>query len=439
VCLLGLTRRGAIGAAAAVVAVMLPAVPAIAATTAAGVPQATSSFYVFGSFIDVCGPSATGECPLYNDGANEKVPAGGGMSIIDFGAPCFEPATLAWGIQLLNSQGCTPDSVVVILAQAWLRGYEANPHRSAGQSFVLVLGTSNSLTAAVPGNALTHGEMASHGRAWFASVVSPIAAFAQGLASPVTIWAGNDIEQSSDGDWYDGPTTSAWVDAYAAASRVSKPCVPTRSGLMVDYGDYVPNEPGWSLAEVYHVSWGSPPACPVPEIYLAANVPEWQSLNRYALNAGLPELQFTGVLSQDGALDGLSKSASWNNLSSVTGQAPPYLSVIGVTGLIPPEVPDAPTAVNAVPGPGLVTVSWSAPAWDGGAAVKTYTLAVYAGPTLFEEVNFIEFPPPEVVIVTGLRNSTEYRFYVTASNRVGNGPQSPPSNSVIPSALFPLR
>ena len=407
---------------------------------AAGVPQATSSFYVYGSFIDVCGPSATTECPLFNDGAHEAVPAGGGMTILDFGAPCFEPATLAWGIQLFNSQSCTADGVVVVLAQAWLRGYEAaTPSHSAAQSFVLVVGTSNSLTAAVPGNALTRDQMASHGQAWFASVVGPIATLAQGLASPVTIWAGNDIEQSGDGNWYDGPTTIAWVDAYAAASRASKPCVPSRSALMVDYGDYVPNEPGWSPAAVYHVAWQSPPACPVPEIYLSANAREWQSLNSYAIGAGLPELQFTGVLSQNGALGGLSMAASWNSLSTASGQAPPYLSVVGVTGAIPAEVPDAPTAVTAVPGPGLVTVTWSAPAWDGGAAVTTYDVSVYAGSKRLDDVMFIGFPPPEVVILTGLTNGTQYRFYVSARNRVGSGPQSTPSNGATPSALFNLR
>jgi len=177
----------------------------------------------------------------------------------------------------------------------------------------------------------------------------------------------------------------------------------------------------------------------VPEIYLSANAREWQSLNSYAIGAGLPELQFTGVLSQNGALGGLSMAASWNSLSTASGQAPPYLSVVGVTGAIPAEVPDAPTAVTAVPGPGLVTVTWSAPAWDGGAAVTTYDVSVYAGSKRLDDVMFIGFPPPEVVILTGLTNGTQYRFYVSARNRVGSGPQSTPSNGATPSALFNLR
>lgn len=417
---------------------MMPLGGRLEGVQAAGVPSATSSFYVFGSFIDVCGLNATSECPLYNDAAREAVPQAGGMTILDFGAPCFEPATLAWGAQLLNSQSCTPNATLVVLAQAWLRGYETNPNRSASPHYVLVAGTSNSLTAAVPGYALTEDQMSSHGQAWFTLVVKPIAAVAQSLPTPVTIWAGDDIEESSDGSWYDGPTTSAWVDAYAAASGASKPCVPTQGALMVDYGDYVPSAPGWSPAAIYHVAWQAAPSCPMPEIYHAANADEWQSLNQYALGAGLPQLQFTGVLSQDGADGSLSSSGSWNSLGSATGQSAPFLSVIGETRPVPAEVPDAPSVLTAVPGPGLVTLGLSAPAWDGGAAVTTYTVSVFAGSIRVEEMTFKGFPAPETLTVAGLAAGTSYRFSVSATNRVGRGPQSLPSNNVVPSALVPL-
>ncbi len=409
------------------------------ASVSGGDPPATSSFYVYGSYIDVCGLSATTECPLYFDAANDTVPPTGVMTILDFGAPCFEPATLAWGTQLFNSQGCTPDTTLVILAQAWLRGYETNPNRSASSSYVLVAGTSNSLTAAVPGYALTPAEMSLHGQAWFGSVISPIAAVARSLPTPVATWAGNDIEESSDGSWYDGPTTGAWVDAYAAMSGASKPCVASRDALMVDYGDYVPNEPGWSAGAVYHVAWQAAPACPVPEIYTAVMASEWQSVNRYAESVGLPPMQFTGVLSEDGAAGTLSGAGSWNTLRSATGQAAPYLSVIGATGPVSPEVPDPPAAVTVVPGPGLATVGWSAPAWDGGSGVTSYTVTVYAGSTIAQVVTVSGWPTPETAFVGGLDNGTSYTFYVSATNQVGTGPQSLPSRSVAPSGLSLLR
>lgn len=404
-----------------------------------GVPATTSSFYVYGSFIDVCGLAATTRCPLYADAAAEPVPPAGGMTILDFGAPCFEPATLAWGTQLFNSKGCTPDATIVVLAGAWLRGYASHPNRSTSSRYVLAAGTSNSLTAADPGNALTGPDMALHADAWFTSVITPITAIAQSLTSEVTIWAGDDIEQSSDGNWYDGATTSAWVDAYAAASGASKPCVPSQSALLADYGDYVPNQPGWSPADVYHVSWQAAPVCPMPEIYNATNATEWESVNRYALDSGLPQLQFIGVLSEDGADGSLSSSGSWNMLMKATGEAAPYVSVIGVTGPIPPVVPDAPTVVKVVPGPGAVTLVWSAPVWDGGAAVTTYNVTAYVGSILAQELTFSGFPAPETAVIPGLSFGTPYTFYVSASNQAGTGPRSLPSRSMAPNTLFGLR
>jgi hypothetical protein len=407
-----------------------------AVSAAAGVPSPSASFYVFGSYIDVCGLSATTECPLYNDGAVEGAASTGGITILDFGAPCFEPATLAWGTQLFNSQSCTPDTTLVMLAQAWLRGYQTNPKSSASAGYILAAGTSNSLTAAIPGNTMTPAQMSSHGQAWFGSVVNPIAGVARALPTPVAIWSGNDIEQSSDGNWYDGPTTGAWVDGYAAASRASRPCNPSRSGLMVNYGDYVPNEPGWSPGAVYHVSWQAAPACPVPEIYNTVNASEWQSINRYAQSVGLEPMQFTGALSEGGVFGTLSGAGSWTALRNATGQSAPYLSVIGATGFVSAEVPDPAMAVTAVPGPGLATVSWSAPAWDGGAAVTGYTVTAYSALRPALVVTVTGFPVPETVIVGGLANGTAYSFYVSAANPVGAGPQSLPSAAVTPSALF---
>lgn len=433
-----LTRHIALAAAVGALA-MMPS-GAAAHDVQAAAPAPASSFYVYGSFIDVCGPTATTECPLYSDAASEPVPATGGMTILDFGAPCFEPATLAWGTQLFNSQSCTSDDVLVMLAQAWLRGYETNPVRTASQQpYVLVAGTSNSLTAALPGNSLSNDEMAKHAQAWFATVVAPIAQFAQSLHSKVTTWAGDDIEESRDGNWYDGPTTSAWVDAYAAASGASKPCVPTRNYLLVDYGDYVPNVPGWPPDAVYHVAWQAAPACPMPEIYDATNADEWQSVNAYAASAGLPQMQFVGVLSEDGAAGSLSSSDSWTSLRSATGQAAPYLSVIGTTGPIPPVVPDPPSSVTAVSGPGLVRVTWSAPAWDGGVRVTSYTVTVYDGWVVDQTVIVSGFPAPENAIVAGLDDGTPYTFYVSATNQAGTGPPSPPSDDVVPSGLTFLR
>ncbi len=177
----------------------------------------------------------------------------------------------------------------------------------------------------------------------------------------------------------------------------------------------------------------------MPEIYTAVMAGEWQSVNRYADSVGLPRMQFTGVLSEGGASGTLSGAGSWNALRSATGQAPPYLSVVGVTGPVSPEVPDPPAAVTVVAWPGLAIVGWSAPAWDGGSGVTSYTVTVYTESTIAQVVTVSGWPTAETAVVGGLANGTSYTFYVSATNRVGTGPQSLPSRSVAPSALSMLR
>ena len=94
-------------------------------------------------------------------------------------------------------------------------------------------------------------------------------------------------------------------------------------------------------------------------------------------------------------------------------------------------VPGAPTSVSAVAGDAQATVSFAAPASDGGAAITSYTVTPFIGATA--QPSTIGAGSP--VTVTGLTNGTTYTFTVTATNSVGSGPASGPSNAVTPTAV----
>jgi len=97
-------------------------------------------------------------------------------------------------------------------------------------------------------------------------------------------------------------------------------------------------------------------------------------------------------------------------------------------------VPDAPTGVIAVAGDASATVAWSAPLSNGGPAITNYNVTAHSsgGTNTFTVAGTVT-----QTLVTGLTNNAPYFFTVSATNSVGTGVDSAPSNTVTPQAVKP--
>ena len=98
-----------------------------------------------------------------------------------------------------------------------------------------------------------------------------------------------------------------------------------------------------------------------------------------------------------------------------------------------PVLPGAPTIGTAVPGDTQATVTWTAPASNGGATINAYVVTPYIGGLAQTPVTFAGSGTTHVL--TGLTDGTTYTFTVAAQNIVGTGPQSAASNAVTPGML----
>lgn len=96
-----------------------------------------------------------------------------------------------------------------------------------------------------------------------------------------------------------------------------------------------------------------------------------------------------------------------------------------VATTLAPSVPGAPTNVSATAGNGMAWVNYTAPANDGGTAITAYTVTASPGGQSATGTGLLN--------ITGLSNGVSYTFTVTATNGLGTGTASSPSNAVTPS------
>ncbi|HEX2945915.1 MAG TPA: YDG domain-containing protein [Clostridia bacterium] len=92
---------------------------------------------------------------------------------------------------------------------------------------------------------------------------------------------------------------------------------------------------------------------------------------------------------------------------------------------IPRTVPGAPTGIAATAGNGQATVSFEAPADNGGSTITEYVVTSSPGSISVKGAG-------SPITISGLTNGMTYTFTVKAVNAAGNGESSPASNAVTP-------
>jgi hypothetical protein len=128
---------------------------------------------------------------------------------------------------------------------------------------------------------------------------------------------------------------------------------------------------------------------------------------------------------------GLSNGTPYTFRVTATNSAGTGSASAASNSVTPATVPGAPFNLNAMTGSsgGTVNVFFSTPS-NGGSAITSYTATSSPGGLTQSAAT-----PP--ILVTGLTGGTSYTFTVTATNSVGTGPASSPSNSVTPTTTVP--
>jgi predicted alpha-1,2-mannosidase len=95
-----------------------------------------------------------------------------------------------------------------------------------------------------------------------------------------------------------------------------------------------------------------------------------------------------------------------------------------------PSVPEEPTQVSAQPGQGEASVSWQPPGFDGGAPLTGYVVNTYRDGTKVA-TKTVEEGTTTQTVVGGLEPGHAYTFTIAATNLMGTGPQSAPTDAII--------
>lgn len=146
-------------------------------------------------------------------------------------------------------------------------------------------------------------------------------------------------------------------------------------------------------------------------------------------NGGAAITQYTATAAPGGAtatcvtspctVNGLTNGSEYTFTVTATNSVGTSAASTPSAGVTPSTVPGGPTGVSGTPGDSSISVSFVAPADNGGSAITGYTVTGSPGGI---DVDCASSPCE----ITGLTNGTEYTLSVVATNVAGDGASSAP-------------
>lgn len=126
-------------------------------------------------------------------------------------------------------------------------------------------------------------------------------------------------------------------------------------------------------------------------------------------------------------ISGLTPKTNYNFLAYATNEINTSTAVTSVTVQTPADVPGVPVVTGVVATSStIVTVSYTAPATDGGSTISSYRAISCVGDT-----GYNYSASGGTITVSGLTVAQTYNFKVRATNSVGSGGCSAPSSNIM--------